>query len=62
MDHTFESIFEQIVSEFEEVKRDHDKASAKGNKSAARRTRTGLSKIGKLISQYRKASLSKFSE
>ena len=53
-------LFDELANLFEQVKSDHQKAFAKGNKSAARRARTNLGLIKKKISAYRQASSDAF--
>jgi len=60
MNQEFADLFQELSSMFDSAKRDHEKALAKGNKSAARRARITLGNIKKKIPAYRKASADAF--
>lgn len=62
MNNNFDITFEEIVTLIETAKVDHEKANLKDNASAARRARTALSQVKKLIPEYRQASLDRFAK
>ena len=62
MNTSLDNHFEELTTLFEQARADHERASLKNNKSAARRARTTLSKLVKGIKSYRSASLTQFSE
>ncbi len=62
MDNVALELFDELSVLWEEIKADHQKAFAKGNKSAARRARTNLGILKKKISPYRQASSDAFKQ
>lgn len=58
---TFVEVFEQIREIFSDAEIDHEKAVAKNNFAAARRARTKLQSVKRLLGEYRKLSNLHFS-
>jgi len=58
----FVEIFDQVREIFEDASIDHEKAAEKGNLAAARRARTKLQQVRKLLGEYRKESTLQFSK
>ena len=51
-------LYEQIESAFNDFKENHSTFSEKGNKAAGGRARKAIGEIKKLVTEYRKASVS----
>ena len=51
-------LYEQLEELFEEFQHNHKTFSEKGNKSAGGRARKSIGEIKKLVTDYRKASVS----
>ena len=51
-------LYEQIESAFNDFKENHSTFSEKGNKAAGGRARKAIGEIKKLVTDYRKASVS----
>ena len=55
---TSKEIYAIIKEHFEEFESNHEAYSEKGNKSAGGRARKALGELKKLVTEYRKASVS----
>ena len=55
---TVNELHSQIKEHFEEFDKNHEAHSEKGNKAAGGRARKHIGEIKKLVTEYRKASIS----